>query len=72
MEQPYKLKPVSNTLQATLNQVARKSTNRIDDVATLLNSENFASYYNACIWWDGCYYCQDEDDSWYCIKCSFF
>jgi hypothetical protein len=69
----YNLEPVSDQLQKTLNQEARKlASDRKDEVATLLNSASFVSSYNACIWWDGCYYCKDENNSWYCIKCTFF
>lgn len=69
----YGLARVSEKLQNTLNQEASKlSTDRKDEVATLLNSERFVSSYSACIWWDGCYYCQDERNDWYCVKCCFF
>jgi hypothetical protein len=67
------LERVSDKLQTTLNKEARNpSADRKDEVATLLNSERFVASYNACIWWDGCYYCKDEDNYWYCIRCSFF
>ncbi|NES21214.1 MAG: hypothetical protein F6K41_20360 [Symploca sp. SIO3E6] len=73
MVQTYQLAPVSEELHKILNQEANKPTaDRKDEVATLLNSESFVATYDACIWWDGCYYCQDENDHWYCIKCSFF
>lgn len=71
--QLYELKRVSEELQHTLEQEARKpSADRKDEVATLLNSERLVSSYNACVWWDGCYYCKDESNSWYCVKCCFF
>ena len=71
--QTYPLDRVSDALQKTLNQEAHNpSADRRDEVAIMLNSERFASSYKACIWWDGCYYCQDESNYWYCIRCSFF
>jgi hypothetical protein len=71
--QTHDLERVSEKLQKTLNQEARKpSADRRDEVARLLNSDRFVSSYNACIWWDGCYYCQDENNYWYCVKCCFF
>ncbi|HAA27156.1 MAG TPA: hypothetical protein DCE56_05070 [Cyanobacteria bacterium UBA8553] len=67
------LASVSEKLQNTLNQEASKlSADRKDEVAALLNSERLISFYKACIWWDGCYYCQDESNSWDCVKCGFF
>lgn len=67
------LEPVSENLESTLEQEARKpSADRRDEVANLLNSDRFVASYNACVWWNGCYYCKDDSGSWYCIKCSFF
>jgi hypothetical protein len=67
------LERVSDTLQKTLNQeVGKPSADRKDEVATLLNSRRFVSSYNACVWWDGCYYCKDESGNWYCVRCCFF
>lgn len=72
MVQTNDLNRVSESLQATLNQEATKaSVDRKDEVARLLNSERFVADYQACIWWDGCYYCQDEDKNWYRISCRF-
>lgn len=71
--QTYPLECVSDELQITLDQEASKaSTDRKDEVATLINSERFVSAYETCIWWDGCYYCKDEKSTWYCIRCTFF
>ena len=67
------LERVSEKLQKTLERESRNpSTDRRDEVATLLNSERLVSYYNACVWWNGCYYCKDDMGSWYCVKCCFF
>lgn len=66
------LERVPDHLQVTLDKEARKlSSDRKDEVAKLLNSERFVADYNACIWWDGCYYCQDESNNWYRISCRF-
>ena len=67
------LERVSEQLKDTLEQEARKaSSDRRDEVANLLNSERMVASYSACVWWNGCYYCKDDSDSWYCVKCSFF
>ena len=67
------LERVSEKLQKTLEREARNpSADRRDEVATLLNSQRLVSYYNACVWWNGCYYCKDDTGSWYCVKCCFF
>ncbi len=25
--------------------------------------------YEVCTWWDGCYYCRDEEGNWTQVKC---
>lgn len=25
--------------------------------------------YDVCTWWDGCYYCRDEQGNWSQVKC---
>lgn len=73
MVQSSNLERVSADLQATLNQEVNKlAANRRDEVAILLNSERFVADYQVCIWWDGCYYCQDDTSNWYRISCRFF
>jgi len=73
MARTQELERVSEELQRTLELEARRvSANRKDEVATLLNSERYLSSYKACIWWDGCYYCKDDHNDWYCIRCTFF
>lgn len=70
---PNQLERVSEKLKNTLEQEARKtSSDRRDEVASLLHSERVVASYNACVWWNGCYYCKDDTDSWYCVKCCFF
>ncbi len=66
---------VSSDLQQTLNQIAEWSTDRKDEVIDLLSDEQprksrlIESFYDRCIWWEGCYYCQDENKQWQRVKC---
>ncbi|MGP1383297.1 MAG: hypothetical protein ACTS2F_07015 [Thainema sp.] len=68
------LQPVSDELKSRLEQELRKPSaeDRRDDVADLMNSENFVAGYDACVWWDGCYYCRDANGQWYQIRCGFY
>jgi hypothetical protein len=25
--------------------------------------------YRQCIWWEGCYYCQDDQQNWHRVQC---
>jgi hypothetical protein len=66
------LERVPDELQKTLDREARNpSSDRKNEIANLLNSDRFIADYDACIWWNGCYYCKDDDSNWYCIKCTF-
>ncbi len=70
---PHQLERVSESLRNTLEQETRQaSSDRRDEVASLLHSERVVASYNACVWWNGCYYCKDDSGSWYCVKCCFF
>jgi hypothetical protein len=67
------LEPVPDDLKERLEQeLIKPESDRRDDVADLMNSERFVAAYEACIWWDGCYYCKDGSGAWYCIRCGFF
>ncbi len=67
------LQPVSGNLQNTLeHEACRIAADRKDEVAVLLNSERLLDMYETCVWWDGCYYCKDDKEFWYCVKCCFF
>ncbi len=63
------------SLQETLNQIASKAADRKDEVVEVLSDEQPAksrlveSEYVVCTWWEGCYYCQDEDKNWHRVKC---
>jgi len=66
---------VSVELQKTLNEVAGRLSDRKDEIVDLLNDEQPAKsrqvdqLYVRCAWWEGCYYCQDESNQWYRVKC---
>lgn len=73
MAHPCELERVSEDLRTLLSEEASKpAADKRDAVADLMNSERFAASYEACVWWDGCYYCQDAKGDWYCIRCGFF
>ncbi len=72
MNKNSQLERVPDELQKTLDREATNpSSDRKDEIANLLHSERFIADYDACIWWNGCYYCKDENSNWYCIKCTF-
>ncbi len=63
------------SLQEILNQMAEKMGDRKAEVVELLNyeqplkSQRVESSYQRCIWWEGCYYCQDADLTWRQVQC---
>ena len=67
--------PVSPALQKTLDRVAAQQGDRKDEVVQLLSDEQPSKSrlvemsYGQCMWWEGCYYCQDETKQWHQIKC---
>ncbi|MGG6294717.1 hypothetical protein ACQ4M4_09850 [Leptolyngbya sp. AN02str] len=66
---------VSPELQETLDKIAGLTGDRKDEFIDLLNSEHpsisrrVEDAYSRCIWWEGCYYCQDENRKWQRVKC---
>ena len=66
---------VSPTLQETLNRVAVRLSDRKEEVVELLSDEQPSKSrlvelsYMQCTWWEGCYYCQDENRQWHQVKC---
>lgn len=66
---------VPEALQKTLNEVASKLADRKGEVVDLLGNEQPSKSrivdqtYVRCTWWEGCYYCQDEEQQWHRIKC---
>lgn len=73
MQKSYTL--VSPELQAKLNQVAATIEDRKGEVVEMLSDEQPSKSrlvemsYDQCIWWEGCYYCQDENLQWHQVKC---
>lgn len=59
----------------TLNQIAAKANDRKDEVVNVLSNEQpsksrwVEEVYVSCTWWEGCYYCQDEQNNWHRVKC---
>ncbi|GAB4377682.1 MAG: hypothetical protein Kow00121_27830 [Elainellaceae cyanobacterium] len=66
---------VSEALQKTLDDVAEKMADRKEEVVDLLSDEQPTKSrqvdlsYVRCMWWEGCYYCQDEQNRWHRVKC---
>jgi hypothetical protein len=66
---------VSKPLQETLDDLVAQLGNRKSEVVELLNGEQPSKSrlvdlsYMQCVWWEGCYYCQDEEKRWHRIKC---
>ncbi|MBD2460603.1 hypothetical protein H6G89_06055 [Oscillatoria sp. FACHB-1407] len=66
---------ISQELQKTLNQIAAQAADRKDELMDLLGNEQpgkshlVETDYGQCIWWEGCYYCQDDNKQWHRVKC---
>jgi hypothetical protein len=66
---------VSEALQKTLDDISTRDSDRKDEVVDLLGGEQPSKSrmvdmaYSQCVWWEGCYYCQDESMRWYQVKC---
>ncbi|BAC90403.1 gsr2462 [Gloeobacter violaceus PCC 7421] len=62
--------PVSKELQKILDRVAGMAANRKDEVFDLVQQdESMPTDVCTCTWWDGCYYCKDEDGLWHSVRC---
>lgn len=65
----------SESLQTMLNEVASQLADRKDEVVNLLSDEQPSKSrlvdlaYVQCTWWEGCYYCQDDQRQWHRVKC---
>lgn len=64
------------SLQKRLNEiVANQSIDRKEEIVALLSNEQPSKSrlvemtYLQCTWWEGCYYCQDEQRQWHRVKC---
>jgi hypothetical protein len=72
---PLQYASVSEALQQTLDDIAARTDDRKDEIVDLLSDEQPSKSrmvdmaYTQCIWWEGCYYCQDESRRWYQVKC---
>lgn len=61
------------TLDCLTDQAAAES---FDEVNKLLNtkepalSQELKSSFRSCTWWDGDYYCQDENWKWHFVNLS--
>ncbi|MBD1852116.1 hypothetical protein [Leptolyngbya sp. FACHB-711] len=64
-----------HSLQKTLDAAAAKTIDRKQEIVALLSDEQprksreVEQSYRQCIWWEGCYYCQDEQQNWHQVKC---
>lgn len=62
-------------LQNTLTEIAAKATDRKDEIVDMLSDEQptksrlVEMNYKTCMWWEGCYYCQDDNNQWHRVKC---
>jgi len=62
-------------LQKTLDLAAVKTNDRKQEVVALLSNEQprksrvVEQSYRQCIWWEGCYYCQDDQQNWHRVQC---
>ncbi|WP_088891668.1 hypothetical protein [Leptolyngbya ohadii] len=63
------------SLQDKLSAVAAKAPDRKQEIVDLLSDEQprksrvVEQSYSLCIWWEGCYYCQDDRQNWEQVKC---
>jgi hypothetical protein len=66
---------IPESLKKTLDSIAAKVADRKDEVVNVLSNEQPAKSrmvedsYIQCTWWEGCYYCQDENKNWHRVKC---
>jgi hypothetical protein len=66
---------ISEKLQKTLDGIAARMSDRKDELVDILNGEQpskshmVEAQYAQCVWWEGCYYCQDDNQQWHRVKC---
>jgi hypothetical protein len=66
---------ISDELQQRLDQISATAADRKDEIVDLLSDEQPSksrlvdANYDACTWWEGCYYCRDEQNRWHRVKC---
>jgi hypothetical protein len=66
---------VAEELQETLDLLTdRAAAESLSEVVNLLNSKSpslsseVESNFQTCTWWDGDYYCQDENWQWHLLE----
>jgi hypothetical protein len=66
---------IPSALQAILNDLSTKMADRKGEIVDLLSGEQPTKSrqvdleYLCCTWWEGCYYCQDDNKQWHRVKC---
>jgi hypothetical protein len=66
---------VPPAVQEKLNELATQQSDRKGEIVDLLSDEQPSKSrqvemsYVQCLWWEGCYYCQDEFQQWHQVKC---
>lgn len=68
------LNPVANEVQETLDWLTdQAAAESLHEVVELINiqspvlSQQVKSSFQSCTWWDGDYYCQDENWRWHLV-----
>ena len=62
---------VSDDLQKVLSHLAGDVPDeKKSEVSALLKDHNISATYKRCMWYAGCYYCEDEDGNWDLIWCD--
>jgi hypothetical protein len=69
--------PVADEVQETLDWLTDiAAAESLDEVVKLVGikepalSQEFKSSYRSCTWWDGDYYCQNENWRWHLVDIS--
>lgn len=64
------------SLQKLLDEsLENQSIDRKEEIVELLSDEQPSKSrqvdmaYVQCTWWEGCYYCKDENQQWHRVKC---
>lgn len=64
---------VQETLDCLTDQVPAESLHEVVELVSTkapASSEEVKSAFQSCTWWDGDYYCQDENWRWHLIDLS--
>lgn len=66
---------IDRALQKRLNTAAAHTADRKQEIVALLSDEQprksrtIEQSYAQCVWWEGCYYCQNNQQDWHQVKC---